>query len=44
MQHVNSLHIKTEIMAIYRDTDFSSLLGNEGANVQRLPDAGLTGL
>jgi hypothetical protein len=44
MQRVNSLYIKTEIIIINIDTDFSSLLGNEGADVQKLPDAGRTGL
>jgi hypothetical protein len=41
MERVNSLCTKTEIIItiINRDADFSSLLGNEGPNVQRLPDA-----
>jgi len=40
-ERVSSLCIKTEIIItiINRDADFSSLLGNEGSNVQSLPDA-----
>lgn len=44
MQRVNCLYIKTEIIIINIDADFSGLLGNEGAAVQKLPDAGRTGL